>query len=179
MNADHSLFLKSGTSSAVGFSRLAAQASETEGLSISWTAVGTPSIAAEHGAEYYGSYSGFLILTEGQPVAPRLEVDCPGFHGHEYSQEGICRCIDPNGNQYLVKWECTPTAPPEGALAACEGVAHLIGAPDSNISLSVHSDFYAVIKSQNSDGSLIGHSRFGRDLFDSDNLLARQLSTAH
>ncbi len=176
MNEDQMLVMRTGATSAAGFSHLAANAQETTDVSFSWTAVGTPSISVTHGAEYYGSYSGFLILTEGQPIVPQVEVDCPGFHGHEYSQAGICRFIDPDGNHFLVKWECTPTTPPEGALAACEGVAHLIGSPDSKLKISVQSDFYTVIESQNPDGSLIGHSRFGKDLFDSESLLNKQLS---
>lgn len=174
INQDQLMFVKSSASSAVGLSRFATPVRTSGELTFSWLAIGVPSISVSHGLDYYGSYSGYLLLTDGPPVIPNIEVECPGFHGHEYSQEGICRVVDPDGNHHFIKWQCAPTPPPEGAIAACEGTAFLVGSPDETVAVSLQSDFYAVIESEHEDGSLAGRSTFGRDLFDSDAFLERQ-----
>lgn len=161
MHEDQAMFLQSATTSVVGFARLVATPlASADGMTFTWLAIGVPLATVASGHDYYGSYTGALIFTdEGSPLQHAV-VQCPGFRGHELSQEGICTLFSPDGEQVFVKWQCSPTPPPPGAIAACDGDAEIVGGSGQYRNASARGSFRAVIANRFPDGSLQGYSEF-------------------
>lgn len=167
MDEDQTMFLKSATTSAVGFALMSALPGASEEVTFSWLAVGEPVTTVSHGLDYYGSYRGTLVFTDDNAPLQQAVVHCPGFRGHDFSQEGICTIIEPNGDQMFIKWQCAP-APISGPdmIAACDGEIQAVGGSGRFQNAESKSDFRAVVTHQHPDGSLSGYSEMGAGLFD-------------
>ena len=64
MLQDQDMFLKSATTSAVGFAYLNITPIAGDGMTFAWSAFGVPVTSVACGLDYYGSYTGALVFTE-------------------------------------------------------------------------------------------------------------------
>ena len=129
-------------------------------MTFAWSAFGVPVTSVACGLDYYGSYTGALIFTDDRSPHQHALVHCPGFRGHDFSQEGICTFFAPSNEQVFVKWQCSASPPPPGAIAACDGDAEIITGPADCRKVIARGDFRAVIANRLPDGSLQGYSEF-------------------